>query len=456
MSDSSVPAADNSMPDAHNDSLADLEELRRQNAELQRQLDEQSSSSSGGWRMVTALVFVFLFAIGLFMANPSVWLATTALETDSFVKTFGPLPEDPAVSTALGQRIAEEVSEQTNLSESIAARLPQDIQFIAGPIAGAIEGLIAQSTATIVSSDTFTSVWEQSLRLSHTAAIRLIEGAREGNVRVEDGQVVLDLNELLAQVTDELAARGIEGIELSEVDATIVIAESDSLAVAEFIINAVYTVRWLAPVMALLLLGLAIGIASDRRRAAGWLGIATMVVAVLTLILLRILRGDVIDPITDPVYQEGAAAAWDVIMNLLIAQTWGLFAIGLITWAIAWFLGPSERAVGLRTSFVEARNANRGDAEPTSTTLFFVKYRRPLEFAVIAIGVLILLLVPNLRALVVLIVALLVAGLVAAIEWIGGAPVASPEALPESDVAEGGSDEDGDQLEGVDATSQDA
>jgi len=457
MSDSPSPAASDSAPAATDDSQAELEALRQQNAELQRQLDQQpsSSTSSGGWRTVTSMIFVFLFAIGLLMANPSVWLATTALETDSFVKTFGPLPDDPAVSAALGQRIAQEVTEQTNLSENIAARLPSDIQFAAAPIAGAIEGLIADGTAAVVSSDVFTSVWEQSLRVSHSAAIKVIEGARDGDVRVQNGQVVLDLNGLLVQVGDELAARGIEGIDLTEVDATIVIAESDELAVIEFIVDSIYTVRWLAPIAALLLLALAIGFASNRRRAVSWLGIAAMVVAIVTLIVLRILRGGTIDSIADPVYQDGAAAAWDVIMNLLIAQTWGLFAIGLIAWAVAWFFGPTDRAVGLRTSFVEARNADRGDKEPTSTTRFFVNYRRPLEFVVIAIGVLILLFVPDLSALVVVVVAALVAAAVAAIEWIGGAPVPPIDSPPDGD-EEAGSDDAVDEDESAEPTSVDA
>ena len=126
---------DDASVSANPSSTDDIEELKRQNAELQRQLDE--AQSAGGWRMIVAGVLVVLFAIVLVPANQAVWLARTMLNTDSFVATFGPLPKDDAVSTALGAQVAAIVSEEVMVQQRIEGAVGSDLAFIAAPIASA-------------------------------------------------------------------------------------------------------------------------------------------------------------------------------------------------------------------------------------------------------------------------------------------------------------------------------
>ncbi len=99
----------------------DLDALRRENTALRRQLE--ASQSTGGWRMVLAGVLVVLFGVALIPANQAVWLARTMLETDRFVTTFAPLPEDPAVAVALGQTIATSIAEQVQFEQRISSLL---------------------------------------------------------------------------------------------------------------------------------------------------------------------------------------------------------------------------------------------------------------------------------------------------------------------------------------------
>ena len=254
--DASVPA------DAS--STDDIEELKRQNAELQEQL--HAAKSSGGWRMVLAAVFVVLFAVVLVPANQAVWLARTMLNTDSFVATFAPLPEDEAVSTALGAQVAALVSEEVMVQQRIESLVGSELTFIAAPIASAIEGLVTDSAAAIISSDIFTSVWEGTLRITHSAAIAVIDASRDGPAQVtEEGQVVLNLNDLVRQVDEELTARGIDVVDSENVDATIVLYESGELGVVQSIISIVYAIRWAAPILVLVLLIAAIWVGKSAR-----------------------------------------------------------------------------------------------------------------------------------------------------------------------------------------------
>lgn len=421
------------------DSSQELEELQQRNADLEAQnadLGQQleQSSRKGGWRMATALVLVVIFGIALFAANPAVWLATTVLETDTFVDTFAPLPDDPAVATAIGTEVASVVSEQVALAEVVADLLPEELQFIAVPIAGAVEGVIAEASTAIISSDVFTTIWENTLRIAHSATIAVLEGSQSGSVQVQDGAVVLDLTELVSRVDEQLTERGIDVIDTETIDGTIVLFERDALGVVENVLRLVYEARWLSPLVALLLLIGALAVATDRRRATIWLGVTTIIVMVLSLLVIRYARNSFIEGIADPVYRDGASAAWSIVFDRLLAQTWGLLALGLVATLAAWFFGPSTRSASLRDSFIEARNASHADEEPSSTTMFFMKHRRTLEFVAVGVGAIFLLLVPTLRGWIVIVTALIVIGVVAAIEWIGGAPDrgTATESEPES------------------------
>ena len=150
----------------------DIEALKQRNAELEEQL---AAHRHRGWRMNVALVLIVLFTILLIPAGQVIWAATTAFDTDNFVATFAPLPEDPAVATALGTGVAESLSETAQIEQRLADRLPEEIQFIAAPVAGAVEGIVAEAATTVIQSDAFTGIWERTLEITHTAVIEVIE-----------------------------------------------------------------------------------------------------------------------------------------------------------------------------------------------------------------------------------------------------------------------------------------
>lgn len=407
----------------------EVEALRERNAELEEQL--AATSNKRGWRMYTALVLVVLFGLVLVPANQAGWLATTTLETDQFVSTFAPLPEDPAVAAALGTRIATRVAEEVALEELIAQPLPPDLQFIASPIAGAVETVIAEAATRIILSEPFGTIWEGTLRVTHSAAIAVIEGSQTGVVQAQEGQVVLDLSELVVQVDNQLRERGIDVLNPEEIDATIVLYETEELGLVQTIIEVIYAIRWVAPIAMLILLIGAVLVASDKRKVTIWLGIATILAMAFTLIEIRFLRNGVIESISDPVLADGASAAWNIVFDRLLAQTWALLALGLVASLVAWFFGPSERASSLRESFVTARSASRGDVELTPTTRFIRQYRRVIEWVTIGLGAVFLLMVPTVRGWVVIVVAAIVIGIVAAVEWIAGTGSMADNAEPD-------------------------
>ena len=195
------------------------------------------------------------------------------------------------------------------------------------------------------------------------------------------------------------------------------IYESEGLGLIEAITEVVYAIRWAAPILTLIFLLGAVILATDKRRVTVWAGTATAIVAVLMLIEGRWLRNTVLGDISDPVYAEGAEAAWSIIFDRLAAQTVGLLVLGLLVAFGAWVLGPSPRATSLRARFTGARDARvEGDGSVT----FVSSNLRIIQWAIVALGAVLLLLAPTLSGLLVLVVGVLVVASVLALEWFAG------------------------------------
>jgi hypothetical protein len=101
---------------------------------------------------------------------------------------------------------------------------------------------------------------------------------------------------------------------------------------------------------------------------------------------------------------------------------WGLVLLALIVGFAAWFVGPGPRATRLRNSAGDGVDRWRGTTQepPTGLSLFFYKWRRPLEWGVVGIGIVVLLIMPLVTFASAIIVVLVAAAAIAGIELIAG------------------------------------
>lgn len=395
------------------------------NASTPSQTDvEAPGMTSSHWRMIVAGVLVVLFAIVLPLANNAVWLATTAVSEERFVDTFGPLPQDPAVAAALGQGVAASIVENNDIQTRVAGRLPDNLSFLAAPMTGAIETVMAKAATEVISTDGFDTVWKTTLRAAHRAALVLVRGSESGVLVSDDGVVSLDLTPIIEQLNTRLMARGVDvldNVDLSNFNTTIEIYESNNSGFVERIANLIYAVRWVAIAAVILLLVGAVLFATDRRRITLWLGVATIVASFLMFIEGRYLRSTTIETIADPTYRDGAESAWSIIFNQLVAQTWALLLIGIFVAVAAWMIGPSDRAASTRHMFTARRDTARDGSEPPSEVAMFVsRHLRLLEWLTLLIAVAVLMVVPTLAGWMVLVATGLVVVVIGVLEWVGG------------------------------------
>lgn len=346
-----------------------------------------SPLGQAGWRRFATIIVGLLFVAVLGAANPALWFATSLSSTDAFVGTFAPLPTDERVAAALAERFANSVYENSDIAAAVSDPLPEALAFIAAPLAEGVRGLIESTAMSVIQSDDFARLWEGVLRASHGTALWVVDLDDEGAIRVDDAAVILDLSELLIAVEDRLERLSFDVLTDKAEGATIAIYNTDGDGFIATLIRVINAIRWISPILTVLLAAGAIFLAVDRRRMALWLGLGTTAVMLVTLVAMRWVGDGAVAGVADPVQRDGLAAGLSIVFERFIMQTVVLALLGLTVATVAWMVGPSTSAAGVRGVF-------SGSAAGGSGGSWVARHTRGLQLAAAGLGFAFLLLTP--------------------------------------------------------------
>jgi len=303
-----------------------------------------TSSESGGVRGIAAITIAVIAVLLATMAVDAFWLNNRIFDTDGFVESLAPLPQDPAVSTAIATRAVEVLSASGTAESRVAEVLPDRLAFLTPNVFELVEEKVFDATVGLVESDAFSRVWTKGLETVHAVIIGILDG---DPAYPTSGDVGLDLEGTAGLVLDELDKRGIDlfaDIETSVGE--IAFVQAEMLAGPRTLINVFHTGVWVLPIVALLLLGLAVLIDRERWRPVQIFGIGLAIATLLSLIAIRIFAGYAAGKVENEVYREAAWAVWDALLDgyLLISAIVGFtaLAIGLAAW---WFRRPDPDKV---------------------------------------------------------------------------------------------------------------
>ena len=429
------------MTDNQSDALAavaavtpeEIEAMRAENEALKAQLAEASSTkstASSRWRSIIAWILVVLAVLSVVLAVFSVWLKSTITDEDRFVSTFGVLPEQEAIVTALSQRVADDLIVAAAVEESLAESLPPNVAFLSVPVTEGVRQLTTQVAGEIIASDIFAGIWRAALRVSHQAV---------GTVLATEGRVVIDLDEAAASVADELADRGVTVFEGQEIDLPeIVLFESEQIAAAAQVVNLVDTLGWLTPLIALLLIAAAIGVSPNRRKTVAFLGFGSGVALLLDLAMFRVIRSSTVSSIGNDVSREAAEAAWAATLRFYLQGVWGVILLAFVVGFVAWAFGPSALAVRLRTAWnaMLARWSRPESAGPrTGAAKFVYTWKHTIQWGAVILGILFTLLGPVPSFASVTVTALIVLAVVGGAQVVAGPDPVEPGGAKADDKA---------------------
>ena len=307
-----------------------------------------------GLRWTGAVVLLVIAAVLIGASLTARFARAELLDTDTYVETVAPLASDPAVQTAITDRVTGEVMQRLDiaglihqLAGSLDVRGAEAVANLAGPaITTWFTGQVHRIVGDIVESPQFATIWVDANRVAHQQLTNLLTGTDTALVSTQGADIVIDLGPVVAAAQAALVDRGV-GIASKIPPLTIpyTVAHVDRLPEIQQSVKTFNRIATVLPIVALILLGLAVWLAPNHRRGLIVGLCCTLVVLVLMLAAYRYARGIVAGK---AVNQQAGEAIYDSVLALLVAaiQTVAVVALLGVVWAM--LAGPSRAAVGFR------------------------------------------------------------------------------------------------------------
>ncbi len=353
----------------------EIEDLRREVEALHGQLATERAARTARRRRVAGHSLTVLAAVATTLALLGVWTFRTLTDTDLFVARVGPVIERPEVAAAVGQAAAAELVDALQLEQHLRSTLPPQVAAAAAPITNAAEDYLAKGATKLMQTEQFQAAWNAALSTGHRISIAILSGQGTDAVQTSGGVVVLDLtpviNQLLtdgAQMVSDLLGRQISaptvtsdtvdsavkaleerlGVDLPADFGRVTLFASDDLAAAQ---NAYQTIKvsvWLAPLVALVLAGLAIVVAPRRLRTALSIVVGTGLLLLLVGLSMQPLQSSIAGAVEDQGLSGAVTAGFDTVLSTLRTGILVVLALAVVAAGALYLSGQGRGATSAR------------------------------------------------------------------------------------------------------------
>lgn len=323
------------------------------------------SKAARGWRAFAATVLV---AIGVIVAPTAVvgaWAKTQLESTEAFVSTFAPLASDADVQNYIADQVVTAINDNVDiagLTKDVftglqGLGLPDQantaLGLLQGPATQGIKSLISSAVHNVVSSDAFVSVVKQTLTLSHEQIIAVLQGKPGTTITLSDnGSVGIATGPLIDSVKQSLISQGMSfASAIPSINTTIVIAQSDQLALLRPAYNLSVAVGNSLPWIALGFVLVGIVVAVNRKRALFGSSLALGIMFTSLASGFGIGRRVFIASVTPSLMPAGVAATlFDQLTARMTATAVALAVLSFVIALVTWFSGLASGAKARRVT----------------------------------------------------------------------------------------------------------
>ena len=422
---------------------AELQQLRTEVA-LRQQQATTTHRHRFSWRSPVAIV---LIVIGCLLAPISVlgvWTANQVSDTSRYVENIEPLIHDPTVQNALTDKITVAITSHLNvvgytnqaadlLTSKGLTRVGSLLKTFGPSIASSVAGFIHGQVHKIVTSDRFARAWIQVNTVAHGVLVKALSG-QGGAITRSNGQVTIDLAPFITIVKQDLASRGFTLVNsLPPIHPTLALFSSRELVKAQSLYRLINDLKYVLPILALLLLGAGIYVARSHRRALIGAGLGFAASMLVLGAGLTIFRSIYLNSVPNNVLPSDAAAViFDTLVRFIRQALRTLLVVGLVVAIGAFFTGPSVTAVRTRGAFGSGLGWVRASGEHAGLRTgpvgrWTYAHRTALRVAAVALAALLFVFWGRPTGLVVIFIVILLLVVLGLIELIGRPP-AQPEA----------------------------
>jgi hypothetical protein len=302
-----------------------------------------------GWRRVLATTLVVIASLLAFVAIFSVWLNRQALNTDNWTQTSSQLLQQPVIRDQVATRLTDELFASVDVEEAVREVLPPRADALAAPAANALRTQVEKRAKTALARPDVQALWADANRSAHEELLAVLDGGGT-TVSTENGTVVLDVRQLLAELQREVGIGGRLRKVLPDSATQVTLFKADELKTAQ---NVVRVLRPLPVVLILASLGLvaiAMAVAPGwRRRALRAYGIGFAAAGVGALAVRSVAGDAFVSSLTSTAAAEPAVTElWQIATELLVDVAVATIVYGCVMFVGAWLAGPTRWATAVR------------------------------------------------------------------------------------------------------------
>ncbi len=221
----------------------------------------------------------------------SVWAIRTVTNTDQYVATMAPLARNQVIVDHLAAKATDELFSTHIVQNKVTAALPKKAKPIVTPIVNQVHNYVYGLALKVFESPKFGQLWDTLNRHTHDAVIDVLTGKQSPLTQKleKGGGIVVNVTPALNNLIDKANAHGVTLFNPLKP----ILTKGDSLGVtvvskaqvSKFTgaFNLIVKLKWVIPVVALVLGVLGILIAVDHRKTLLRMAVG---VALVTLLLL--------------------------------------------------------------------------------------------------------------------------------------------------------------------------
>ncbi|MBO3750175.1 hypothetical protein J5X84_29175 [Streptosporangiaceae bacterium NEAU-GS5] len=338
------------------DERSELVRLRAEVARLRR--------PNRRWRNVTGVILVVLGCLVLPFALTGVWAAAQVSDTSRYVENVAPLASDPQIQAAVTDRVTNEIMKYLNVpailndvvtaleGKGLPPKVGDRLEGLAGPLAGGVRGFLHDKIGDVVRSDAFRRVWIEVNKVAHTQLQAVLSGHGSQAIKLSGNTVNLDLGPIINRVKQRLVAAGLGvAANIPDIHPTIKLFSSPDLVKWQTAYQWLTTLRWVLPIVALVLIVLGVYVAPSHRRVLVGAGLGVGVAMFAVAVGLTLGRSAYLTSIGEHGLKTVAGAdVFDTLVRFLRSGLRTILVLGLVVAAAAFMAGPSVTAVNTRAA----------------------------------------------------------------------------------------------------------
>lgn len=354
-------------------------------------------------RSVAALLCLVLAALLTTPAAVAFWGQRTLNDTARYVDTVRPLVESPEVQDVVVTKVTDAIEKQVDVEailDNVLLRVAPEatrLQQLVGPLAAAVNSLIERQVREFTASEEFAALWGRVNTRAQQGLHRVLTGEGSGAASIQDGQVVLDVDEVIERVKERLAARGliiVENVPVPETDRQLVLVDAPQVEQLRTIYAFGNPVaRWLLPATLLLFI-VAFVLARNRPRMTVAIGSVLVLNATLVALMLAISRQLFVNELSGTDFGPASGVFFDTLLVYLDRGEQVILRLGVILIVAGWFAGSSHYGTAVRrtvTGVLTGVGAQLADSQVARPGRWCASNEGWLRTAVIVLGGVVLL-----------------------------------------------------------------